>query len=48
LTSHVEDGAIADILSRHREPFAAALELIVAANAGGGSDNISTVVVFHE
>ena len=48
LTSHVEDGAIADILSRHREPFDATLELIVAANAGGGSDNISAVVVFHE
>ncbi|MBM4254691.1 MAG: Stp1/IreP family PP2C-type Ser/Thr phosphatase [Deltaproteobacteria bacterium] len=48
LTSHVEDGAIADILSRHREPVAATSELIVAANAGGGSDNISAVVVFHE
>jgi serine/threonine protein phosphatase PrpC len=48
LTSHVEDGAIADILSRHREPLDATLELIVAANAGGGSDNISAVVVFHE
>lgn len=48
LTSHVEDEAIADILSRHREPSEAVLELIVAANAGGGSDNISAVVVFHE
>jgi len=48
LTSHVEDGAIADILSRHREPLDATSELIVAANAGGGSDNISAVVVFHE
>lgn len=48
LTNHVEDGAIADILSRHREPADAVLELIVAANAGGGSDNISAVVVFHE
>jgi protein phosphatase len=48
LTSHVEDEAIADILSRHREPSDATLELIVAANAGGGSDNISAVVVFHE
>jgi serine/threonine protein phosphatase PrpC len=44
----VEDGAIADILSRHREPLDATSELIVAANAGGGSDNISAVVVFHE
>jgi serine/threonine protein phosphatase PrpC len=48
LTSHVEDGAIADILSRHREPLAATAELIAAANTGGGSDNISAVVVFHE
>ncbi len=48
LTSHVEDEAIADILSRHREPSDATLELLVAANVGGGSDNISAVVVFHE
>ena len=48
LTSHVDDPAIADILSRHREPRDAALELVAAANAGGGSDNISVVVVFHE
>jgi protein phosphatase len=48
LTNHVDDSALADILSRHREPGEAALELVVAANAGGGSDNISAVVVFHE
>jgi protein phosphatase len=48
LTSHVEDSALADIISRHREPADVALELVVAANAGGGSDNISVVVVFHE
>jgi protein phosphatase len=48
LTSHVEDHAIADIVSRHREPDAAALELVVVANADGGSDNISVIVVFHE
>lgn len=48
LTSHVEDPALADILSRHRDPGDAALELVVAANTGGGSDNISVVVVFHE
>ncbi|HEV8712523.1 MAG TPA: Stp1/IreP family PP2C-type Ser/Thr phosphatase [Candidatus Binatia bacterium] len=48
LTSHVEDNALADIVSRHREPGDAALELVVAANGGGGSDNISVVVVFHE
>jgi protein phosphatase len=48
LTGHVEDSALADILSRHREPSDAALELVVAANTSGGSDNISAVVVFHE
>ncbi|MGH8010617.1 MAG: Stp1/IreP family PP2C-type Ser/Thr phosphatase, partial [Candidatus Binatia bacterium] len=48
LTSHVEDPALADILSRHRDPGDAAQELVVAANTGGGSDNVSVVVVFHE
>ena len=48
LTSHVLDPAIADILSRHRTPSEAALELTVAANTGGGSDNTSVIVVFHE
>lgn len=46
LTAHVTDTAIAEILRRHREPFAAARELVVAANAGGGTDNISVVVIF--
>ncbi len=48
LTGHVEDGALSDILNRHREPYEAALELVAAANADGGNDNISLVVVFHE
>jgi serine/threonine protein phosphatase PrpC len=48
LTTHVEDHALADIVSRHREPGDAALELVAAANAGGGSDNISVIVVFYE
>ncbi len=48
LTSHVLDPAIADIMSRHRTPREAALELTVAANTAGGSDNTSVVVVFHE
>ncbi|MCS6924469.1 MAG: Stp1/IreP family PP2C-type Ser/Thr phosphatase [Candidatus Binatia bacterium] len=48
LTTHVEDQVLSDILSRHRDPGDAALELVVAANAGGGSDNISVVVVFYE
>ncbi len=48
LTGHVDDRALGDIVSRHRDPYDAALELVAAANAGGGSDNISVVVVFHE
>lgn len=48
LTSHVLDPAITDIVSRHRTPHEAALELTVAANTAGGSDNTSVVVVFHE
>jgi protein phosphatase len=48
LTGHVEDSALSDILNRHREPYEAALELVAAANADGGNDNISLVVVFHE
>lgn len=48
LTGHVEDDVLKDILSRHRDPFDAAMECITAANMGGGSDNISVVVAFHE
>ena len=46
LTAHVEDDQIHDILGRHHDPYEAARELIVAANSGGGTDNISVVVVF--
>ncbi len=46
LTAHVEDHQIQEILGRHHDPFDAARELIVAANAGGGTDNITVVVVF--
>ncbi len=46
LTTHVEDQDIAEIIRRHEEPYGAARELIAAANAGGGTDNISVVVVF--
>ncbi|HVN64346.1 MAG TPA: Stp1/IreP family PP2C-type Ser/Thr phosphatase, partial [Candidatus Binataceae bacterium] len=46
LTTHVEDREIQEVLARHDDPFEAARELIVAANAGGGSDNISVAVVF--
>ncbi len=46
LSDCVEDNHIRDILARHHDPYEAARELIVAANAGGGKDNISVVVVF--
>jgi serine/threonine protein phosphatase PrpC len=46
LTAHVRDGQIGDIMSRNSDPFDAARELIVAANAGGGTDNISVIVVY--
>ncbi len=46
LTAHVMDPEIADILGRNADPFDAARELIVAANAGGGTDNISVIVVY--
>src|SRR5579883_3357919 len=45
LTTHVEDGQIEEILRRNSDSESAALELVVAANAGGGTDNISVVVV---
>ena len=46
LTAHVDDPDIAKILRRHDNPDAAARELIAAANAGGGTDNISVAVIF--
>ncbi|MFZ0245750.1 MAG: Stp1/IreP family PP2C-type Ser/Thr phosphatase [Candidatus Binatus sp.] len=46
LTAHVDDRQIHDILGRNPDPFDAARELIVAANAGGGTDNISVIVVY--
>jgi serine/threonine protein phosphatase PrpC len=46
LTAHVEDAQIAEILRRNGDPYAAARELVVAANAGGGTDNVSVVVIF--
>jgi serine/threonine protein phosphatase PrpC len=45
LTTHVEDGQIGEVLRRHSDPTAAARELVVAANAGGGTDNVSVVVI---
>jgi len=46
LTAHVMDPELRDILGRNADPFDAARELIVAANAGGGTDNISVIVVY--
>jgi protein phosphatase len=45
LTAHVEDPDIAAILRRYSDPYDAARELVVAANAGGGTDNVSVVVI---
>ncbi|MGO9060361.1 MAG: protein phosphatase 2C domain-containing protein [Candidatus Binataceae bacterium] len=45
LTAHVEDSAIAEILARREDPVEASRELVVAANAGGGTDNISVIVI---
>jgi serine/threonine protein phosphatase PrpC len=46
LTAHVEDAQIAALLHKHTDPNDAARELVVAANAGGGTDNVSVVVLF--
>ena len=46
LTAHVDDDEIATILTRHDDPYDAARELVVAANTGGGTDNVTVVVVF--
>ena len=45
LTTHVDDQQIDEVLRRHYDPTAAARELVVAANAGGGTDNVSVVVI---
>jgi serine/threonine protein phosphatase PrpC len=46
LMAHVDDPAIAEIMKRYDDPYPTARELISAANAGGGTDNISVIVVF--
>ncbi len=48
LIAHVEDSAIAEVLARREDPVAASRELVVAANAGGGTDNISVIVIAAE
>jgi protein phosphatase len=45
LNGMVSDEVIRGIVLRNREPSRAAKELVVAANANGGEDNISVVVV---
>jgi serine/threonine protein phosphatase PrpC len=45
LNGMLTDSEIAEIVTRNREPSKAAKELVVAANAHGGEDNISVVVV---
>jgi PPM family protein phosphatase len=48
LTAHVDDRSIGEILRRHEDPSAAARELVVAANAGGGTDNVTVIVIFAD
>jgi protein phosphatase len=48
LTAHVDDQTIGEALRRHDDPYAATRELVVAANAGGGTDNVSVIVVFAD
>lgn len=45
LTGMLEDPAIAEVLSTYPAPSAAARALVNAANAAGGQDNISVIVV---
>jgi serine/threonine protein phosphatase PrpC len=45
LTAHLDDPAVDAILRRHSDPYEASRELVVAANAGGGTDNVSVVVI---
>lgn len=48
LVAHVDDQCIEQILRRHVDPLEAARECVVAANAGGGTDNTSVIVVFAD
>jgi protein phosphatase len=45
LVDEVEDSVIAEILQRHTDPQAAADELVATANANGGRDNVTVVIV---
>jgi serine/threonine protein phosphatase PrpC/serine/threonine protein kinase len=48
LTAHVDDKTIGEVLRRHDDPYSATRELVVAANAGGGTDNVTVIVVFAD
>jgi serine/threonine protein phosphatase PrpC len=48
LTAHVDDRTIGEVLRRHDDPLEASRELVVAANAGGGTDNVSVIVIFAD
>lgn len=48
LVAHVNDTEIGAVLRRHSDPLEATRELVVAANAGGGTDNVSVIVVFAD
>jgi protein phosphatase len=45
LSSMIDDGAIAEILDGRKDPAEAARALVEAANAAGGDDNITVVIV---
>jgi len=45
LNGMLSDDQIRDVLMVNRDPYSAAKELVVAANAAGGEDNISVIVV---
>jgi serine/threonine protein phosphatase PrpC len=45
LVDEVDDAAIAEILIRYTDPQAAAEELVDVANANGGRDNVTVVIV---
>jgi protein phosphatase len=48
LTKMVADEQVAEILGRSAEPEAICKELVAAANAAGGQDNVTAVVIFVE
>jgi PPM family protein phosphatase len=45
LTSGLDDDQTTELLSRHMDPEPACLALIDAANAAGGPDNITVVLL---